>query len=43
MAACEGGDEDLARLVVSKGCNVNAKDLVIYYFIYFSAVLNVFL
>ncbi|XP_065840990.1 serine/threonine-protein phosphatase 6 regulatory ankyrin repeat subunit B-like isoform X2 [Oscarella lobularis] len=26
ITACEGGDEDLARLVVSKGCDVNAKD-----------------
>ena len=43
MAACEGGDESLVRLIVSKGCHVNARVGVFYYFIYFSAVLIVFL
>ena len=43
MAACEGGDESLARSIVSKGFDVNARDEVLYYLIYVSALLIVFL
>ena len=32
MAACGGGNESLVRLIVSKGCRVNAGDRVFYYF-----------
>ena len=43
MKACKRGDESLARLTVSKGCDANAKDLVFYYLTYLSAVVFEFL
>ena len=41
MEVCKRGDESLVRLIVSKGCDVNARDEVLYYLIYFSAVVIV--
>ena len=38
MAACVRGDESLVRLVVSKGCDVSAREGVFYYVIYFNSV-----
>ena len=35
MIACKRGEESLARLTVSKGCDANAKDWVFYYLTYF--------